>query len=377
MPRVSRLVSHATLVGLTASVVFAVACQRASSQGPSRTATDAASPLAPASAASVAPPKGDASDVAEGPKWLPPFDFGPRGPIAVRGYPEPLNVSMSDAAGFYGWTAAGTFAYCAFDVCCAENQSFCSELDASGKATGVRTFDDKGNPVAGALKRMRAFVKDEHLTELKPGKEFEVVPAPLVGEWDFARDLTLHVAEVGQSVTKSGRQSAAVLRIGGAYANETPVWVWTSPLDKLCREVPDACMGASANGLALSPDGTELGIVVYGRYPSHGSSHEAFRLSVRDLAARIYNAVALRHHEKKEHAVAANLFVAAVRANPKEELYLYNLACAWSRAGDVRALDALKAAIGIGGEKVATRAKKDADFEALRTSSAFTALVGR
>ena len=69
---------------------------------------------------------------------------------------------------------------------------------------------------------------------------------------------------------------------------------------------------------------------------------------VRDLAARIYNAVALRHHEKKEHAVAANLFVAAVRANPKEELYLYNLACAWSRAGDVRALDALKAAIGIG-----------------------------
>lgn len=308
----------------------------------------------------------------EGPRWLPVFDFGPRGPIVVRGYPAPLDTTMSDPASFYGWTTGGTFAYCAFDVCCAEGHSFCTTLDAAGKSTTVSTIDPKGNPVAGARARMDSVVKDEHLAGLKPGKPFEFLPAPLVGDWDFARDLTLHVAEVRPAPTATGRTSAAVLRVGGAYRKESTVWVWTSPLETVCREFPVSCMGASANGLAPSPDGAELGLVVYGRFPSHGSAHNGFRFSVRDVAASIYNATALRHHDKKDYVVAAELFVAAVRAKPQEALYMYNLACAWSRAGDVRALNA---AIGAGGEKIARRAETDADFEGLR--AAFTSLVAR
>lgn len=372
-------VGIARFVVLAGGIVAAIAaCQRAPSGTAPRHAMDAAAPGVAPSVASAYPKSPDASKppVPEGPEWLPPFDFGPPGPMVVRGYPSPLDVSMSDAASFYGWTRAGTFSYCAFDVCCAENQSSCTELQSDGKETRISAFDAKD--VRGALKRLRAFVKDEQLTEVKRGKEFQMLPEPLVGTWDFARDLVIQVGEIGPNTSPDGATgSAASLRLGGSYRGEPTAWVWSLPVSKLCREYPGACMEAAANGMAISPDGTELGLVVYERFPSHGSMHTAYRFVLRELAARIYNATALRHHEKKDYLVAAELFGAAVRANPKEELYLYNLACAWSRAGDARALDALKAAIGAGGEKVAKRAKKDADFESLRATAAFVALVGR
>ena len=197
---------------------------------------------------SVAPFADDAGQLVQAPDG---------GPMVVRGYPSPLDVSMSDAASFYGWTRAGTFSYCAFDVCCAENQSSCTELQSDGKETRISAFDAKD--VRGALKQLRAFVKDEQLTEVKRGKEFQMVPAPLVGSWDFARDLVIQVGEIGPNTSPDGATgSAASLRLGGSYRGAPTAWVWSQPVSKLCREYPGACMGAAANGMAISPDGTPV-----------------------------------------------------------------------------------------------------------------------
>ncbi|MFO0674246.1 MAG: hypothetical protein U0235_32300 [Polyangiaceae bacterium] len=85
----------------------------------------------------------------------------------MRGYPSPLDVNMSDAVSFYGWT--GNVSYCAFDVCCAENQSSCTGFQSDGKETRISAFDAKD--VRGALKQLRAFVKDEtaHRGETRQG----------------------------------------------------------------------------------------------------------------------------------------------------------------------------------------------------------------
>lgn len=105
--------------------------------------------------------------------------------------------------------------------------------------------------------------------------------------------------------------------------------------------------GAFPNGVALSPDGTEIGILA----AWHG------------FAARVYNDTGYALHRKGAFREAQELLLKATFADASWDLAPYNLACAYARTGDARAEVALNVAVGRGGDSVKKRARADADFE--------------
>ncbi len=323
--------------------------------------------------------------------WLPAYDFGPPAALRVVGYPRALDAvaggrrhddrERSDPASAFGWTRAGTFAACAFDVCCREGVSECMFAEHGGTTTRRSTIASQGVAIVSEKRVLEDFVRDEHLlrTETPGGVDRPPIPPPASGTWKFGRDITLHAVEVGPSerAGASGPEivAPATVRLGGAMEGEAPVWVWTPETDPFCLRFPDGCARAQINGLSLSPDGEELGIVVYELRPAHGASRTVHRIGVAKLASRIYNAIGYRHHVDGDDERAAGLFAAALRAMPANDVAAYNLACAWARRGDPRAEAALQLAIDGGGAEVVARARTDRDFDAARHAGWFRVLV--
>jgi Tetratricopeptide repeat len=126
---------------------------------------------------------------------------------------------------------------------------------------------------------------------------------------------------------------------------------------------------AWVNGLVLSPDSSEAGIVAGFLCMEWCDDFVVGRIPLRTLASRVFNDTGMRHHTKKEYAASARLFARAVQADPGNALAAYNLACALARLGDPDAERALEVAVRLGGDEVRARAAKDDDLRGLRVDA--------
>lgn len=375
-------------LAVASAVVAVVACSReATPTRPPPGASGAAATAAPSTSASA--PRAEGADAGAPAFALTkiPLDRPPRrGPLRVEGYPTPLSAGMSDPASPFGFTRDGSkLAYCAFDVCCANDVSECVLLDAAGKTSRLVTHTpyaflegkEKADAQPRTKRELQAFAREEGLVELGPAREMTRTPPAVTGSHAFGADLTIVVREIAPTVGKKDDGSDNVpgaVKIGGRLEGEREGFV-VFPRAPFCTKNPFACYEAQLNGLALSPDERELGFVIFVRNPSHGSTFIPVRIPVTTFAARVLNDTGMVHHERKEWARAAELFTRAVYADPSEERFAFNLACALARQGDARAEHALRHAVARGGDAVRARAQKDADLAGVRGEAWFTSAL--
>lgn len=340
----------------------------------------AAAATTPSAAPIVAAP--DAAPAAFALPGIPPPRAPGKGPLKVEGdYPAPLDVGMSDAAQAFGFMSDGkTFAYCLFDQCCREGISWCELYDDKGGHTQLQSphlFEDQDPKRPGARrteKELKELPKKEGLISLPPPKDMATKAPPPKGDLLYGDEITVVVREIPATTKPDGTiKIPSSVRIGGKLAGEAPVFVGFPPAPDFCKTNPEVCYEARVNGLAVSPSGEDLGVVVYIRLPSHGSHFTQLRVTAAAFAASVFNDTGMAHHKKKEWARATELFTRAVYADPSKQLFAFNLACALAQQKDPRAEHALRHAITLGGDAVKKRAAADADFALVKDEAWFVA----
>ncbi len=134
----------------------------------------------------------------------------------------------------------------------------------------------------------------------------------------------------------------------------------------------------NAPGLAyanVTHDGSDIGAVAVATGTMWLEMGGVARMPVKAFASQVYNDTAMRFHRESKFAQAADLFEKAEAADPSASLFSYNLACAYARAKDARAKDALARAIQKDGETIKARARTDKDFADVSGEPWFAALV--
>lgn len=268
---------------------------------------------------------------------------------------------MNDPASYVGWSKDGAlFGWCGTQG--GRPTFICELVDRGGKLT--RKSDDAGEDLDPKKKKaLLDWLRDNGIAEIALDK----MPPPLVGSWpaSFA-DITLDVVRVAAS--DSG---PALVRLGGSVASEAPV----HPFSLTKNPVPGAPPHyAVMNGMALSPDGNELGVVAHFHACEYCETFDVKRIPLTSLAATIYNDTGFRAHQKGDFARSAALFEKAAAADPSHKLAQYNHACALAQLGDPRARDALAAAIAKD-PSAKTRARGDKDFAKVKSEAWFAELV--
>jgi hypothetical protein len=116
---------------------------------------------------------------------------------------------------------------------------------------------------------------------------------PIKGMWRFARDIELHLVEVKED-RKRGQE--AELRVGGSVRGRDPVFPITirRPIKPPPYEAvpPNAVHFIRPNYLGLSPDASELGLIVHSAQMEYDSTYTIHRWPVEEVAAQIYSATA-------------------------------------------------------------------------------------
>ncbi|CAN5763495.1 hypothetical protein BH09MYX1_BH09MYX1_14880 [soil metagenome] len=128
----------------------------------------------------------------------------------------------------------------------------------------------------------------------------------------------------------------------------------------------------------VTKDGREIGVVAVASGSMWFEAGAVGRMNASAFAAKIYDDTGMRRQKAQDFTGAAIWFEKAESAKPDESLYSYDLACAWAKAKDPRAKDALDRAItraGSGAAAMKARAQKDADFDAVRADPWFASLV--
>jgi len=272
----------------------------------------------------------------------------------IKGYPQPFynDGVMVEHISHGGFTSDGSeFGYC--DPGGPQyGGTHCTFEGKDGKVADSFAFGSSDPKDIGSKKGI-AWLADHGIPALKQ-------PPPLVGSWAFARDITLVVKAAGLE-----------LRVGGSLADEGAVF---PIVVKPSHSVIDPAT-TEADLVALSPDGSELGVIARTMCGEWCNPKGMTRMPVTLFAARVYNDTAFVHHKRGDYAKAAELFAKASAANPDESLFPYNLACAYARLGDPRADAALARAIALGGEAIKKRATGDADFDTVRALPWFQASV--
>ncbi len=295
------------------------------------------------------------------------------GPIVVKGYPHNIRNGMNDVARHVGFSSdSSVYAWCQTGG--GRPTTRCEILARDGTTKKMEAapgeIDPSGRPIPSELARKKEidrFLADHAIPELPAKDPMTTLPPPVVGSWVFT-DITIDVARIAASGS-----SPAHLKIGGAVGKEPPV----HPITLRSTEIPAAPPHfAALNSLAISPDGSDIGMLGHFFACEYCDSFVTKRMPVRAFASLVYNDTGYRLHQKKDFARAAELFVKAVNADPEAKLPPYNLACAWARLGDPRTKDALAYAI----ERDPTaraRAETDRDFDSVRGEGWFPKLSER
>jgi hypothetical protein len=126
----------------------------------------------------------------------------------------------------------------------------------------------------------------------------------------------------------------------------------------------------------VTHDGSEIGVVAMVSGVMWYETAGTARMSTKAFVGQVYNDTGMRFHRAAKFTQAAKLFEHAEGASPETSLFSYNLACAYAKAKDARAKDALGRAIQKGGDEIKTRARGDADFADVKTESWFKDLAG-
>ena len=350
-------------------------CSRATPPAPPATS---APPAASASASQNASVGADAWPTA-----LPTPTLPSRGAIKVTGYPTDLRTCLPDPAENAGFTKDGAeLGYCMHGM-----STRCELVDRSGHTRFLSSQKSDDSPAGDPAKErdITTFLADSGLPALAR-RDCTLRPPPLSGTWAYA-DIVVNVARIDASFTKrpSGADdkllSQPLVRIGGAVDGEAPVHPLTYSAPH--RVMTPATLGeipfnvTELNALVLSPDGTELGIVVHANCMEWCDDFQIARVPAARFASLVYNDTGFRALEKGKLDRAVELFTRAAYVDPTRELPAYNLACAYARLKDGRAEAALDLAIKRGGDAVRTRAAKDKDFASVRSASWFLQLTSR
>ncbi len=344
------------------------ACRPSSgSSAPSASASSAGA-LATGSSSAASVPASASAAPRSSLDALPKPPAKPRAAIRTMGYPQTVGTGMNDPAAWVGFTKDGSeYGYCA-DLGGRDPQVTRCVTTLRDGSTKTRTSDDDKGYSPALMKELTAWRTPSGLTQLTFKNGFDHWMAkPVTGEWEFS-DLTIWVNQVPGDGTKV----TAVVKVGGAVDGEQPVYPVVLQPKAIGAGVTHHT--SWTNDLSISPDGTELGVVGGFFCAEWCDDFVVYRNGTAAFASLVYNDTGFRHHQKGEYARAADLFLAATFADPKAKLPPYNLACAWARLGDERAKDALAVAI----ERDPTakaRAAKDADFERVKSSPWFVAMI--
>jgi hypothetical protein len=303
------------------------------------------------------------------------------GPIKVAGYPAELRTCLPDPAEHAGFTADGAeLGYCVKAMALR-----CELVDRDGKTRTMSSQRSSDSPGGDPAKErvITDFLKASGLPHLAKN-DCTLRPPPLAGTWAYP-DITVHVVRLEASFKESAGSgdpkhvSQPLVRVGGSVAGEPPVHplTYTAPH----RPMTPVALGeipynvAELNALVLSPDGSELGVVVHANCMEWCDDFQVARVPVARFASLVYNDAGFRALEQKKLDRAIELFLRAAYVDPSRELPAYNLACAYVRKGDPLAEPALELAIARGGDAVRARAGKDKDFDAVRSAPWFTKLA--
>jgi hypothetical protein len=282
-------------------------------------------------------------------------------PIKVRGYPHAIHQGMNDPASYVGWTKDGAlFGWCGVQG--GRPTFMCELVDRDGKTT---TKDDVAGDDLDPKKR-RAILEWLRANGISEIGE-KALPPPLSGSWPAPFvDITLDVSRI-----EASDNAPALVRLGGSVGDEPAVHPFVLTKNPVPAAPPHY---AVMNGMALSPDGKELGVVAHFHACEYCEAFDVMRIPLTMLAASIYNDTGFRAHQKGDFARSASLFAKAVAADPSHKLAQYNHACALAQLGDPKAKDALAAAIAKDAS-VKTRARTDKDFAKVRSEAWFVDLV--
>ncbi len=363
-------------------LLIAASCTRAQSPAPapSSSALSSASSSALASASASALASASAPALAW-PSSLPTPQLPPPGPIKTIGYPADVRTCLPDPATDAGFTRDGAeLGYCMHGMA-----TVCELLDRSGHKRSLTSSRSDGMPGPDSAqdKVIAAFVKESGLPTLAR-HDCMLRPPPLTGTWAYP-DIVVHASRLDPSFAKgpTGNEdkllSQPLVKLGGAALGEAPVYPLTySPphrplVPPSAGEIPFNV--TELNALALSPDGTELGIVIHANCMEYCDDFQIVRMPVSRFASLVYNDTGYRALQQDKLDRAADLFLRAAFIDPTRELPAYNLACAYARLNDPRAEAALDLAIQRGGDAVRARAPKDKDFASVRSAPWFTKLT--
>ena len=172
-----------------------------------------------------------------------------------------------------------------------------------------------------------AFMKDEGLPALARD-DCTLRPPALTGTWAYP-DIVVNVSRIAASFAK-GKASAddklvsqPLVRVGGAVLGEAPVYPLTYSAPH--HTMTPASLGeipynvTELNALVLSPDGTELGVVVHANCMEWCDEFQVARMPASRFASLVYNDTGFRALERqartRRRALLARGYVDRVRAS--------------------------------------------------------------
>ena len=284
-------------------------------------------------------------------------------PIKVRGYPHEIRTGMNDPATYVGWTKDGAlFGWCGSQG--GRATFMCGLVDRDGKTT--KKSDESGDEIdPNKKKAILSWLRDNGIAEIGE----KSLPPPLVGTWpaSFA-DITLDVARI-----EATDKAPALVRLGGSVDAEAAVHPFVLTKNPVPAAPPHY---AVMNGMALSPDGKELGVVAHFHACEYCESFEVKRIPLTLLAASVYNDTGFRAHQKGDFARSAALFEKAVAADASHKIAQYNYACALAQLGaDATKTRAALAAAIAKDPTAKSRARTDKDFAKVKSEPWFADLV--
>jgi hypothetical protein len=260
------------------------------------------------------------------------------GPVKINPPLPELTIGMQLHAIDRGWTSdSSEFGYC---------------VDTDGDEDNICVFLQK------------PFSKKQSKTNIK--KQY----IKSQGQWIFSSDI---------SITWNTKKSN--IEIGGKISGES--FVVDSAVKMPARNFGGIDVyDFHLDSILISPDGEYVGIISHSVGGHDFDELDIDVVSVSYLAGYLYNSTGLVYHKNKEFKKSKDLFEQAISINPSAAIYYYNLACSKSLLGDSGVEESLTKAVAldnlsVSSEKsIKSRAKKDSDFNSVRSEAWFARLIG-
>lgn len=238
------------------------------------------------------------------------------GPIRAVGYPAPIRMGVNDPAHHVGFTVDGElFGGCHTDG--GLGALHCAFVDRSGvwhRQTNAGEVE-RGLHDGPEGRAIGAWIAARGVPAVVEAGAATAGP-PLVGEWRYACDLALHITSRPGELDGAGRVlRQPALLVGGRVGEELPVHPFVVTTDQgIGTEM--ALYGVVPNGVALSPDGRELGVLAHWYGMEFAGDFAVLRVRVDAFAARVYAATAERLRGRGDRAGALRMMEKARRADP-------------------------------------------------------------